>query len=88
MASISQPADRTPRQLDLPLAIEDVPDIVRDYGLVETHSYPWVSQGDPHWFVRRVPTAVAWNATRSWSSTVPPRGPRWFSTATPRPSTT
>ena len=60
MASISQPADRTPRQLDLPLAIEDVPDIVRDYGLVETHSYPWVSQGDPHWFVRRVPTAVAW----------------------------
>ena len=60
MASISQPTDRTPRQLDLPLAIEDVPDIVRDYGLVETHSYPWVSQGDPHWFVRRVPTAVAW----------------------------
>ena len=60
MASISQPTDRTPRQMDLPLAIEDVPDIVRDYGLVETHSYPWVSQGDPHWFVRRVPTAVAW----------------------------
>ena len=47
MASISQPTDRTPRQLDLPLAIEDVPDIVRDHGLVETHSYPWASQGDP-----------------------------------------
>ena len=61
MASISQPTDRTPRQLDLPLAIEDVPDIVRDHGLVETHSYPWASQGDPHWFVRRVPTAVAWD---------------------------
>lgn len=62
MAIIPPPdPNATPRQLSLPLAIEDVPDIVRRHGLIETHRYPYVSKGGTYWFVRRVPTATAWS---------------------------
>lgn len=62
MPSIARhPPPTEPIQLSLPLAIHDVPDVVRHHGLVETHRYPYVSQGKPFWRLRRVPTGVAWD---------------------------
>ena len=61
MPSISRhPPPLEPIQLPLALAIRDVPDIVRDHGLVETHSFPYVSHGKPFWNLHRVPTGIAW----------------------------
>ena len=37
-----QALNDTDEQLSLPLAIHDVPDVVRDHGLVETHRFPYV----------------------------------------------
>ena len=50
-------------QLSLPLAIEDVPDIVRRHGLREAHAYPLVADRHDGWTSTRRPTAVAW---RDW----------------------
>ncbi len=61
MDSIPQhPPPPEPIQLSLALAIHDVPDVVRDHGLVETHRFPYASHGKPFWNLRRVPTGVAW----------------------------
>ena len=61
MASIPRhPPPPEPIQLSLALAIDDVPDVVRAHGLVETHSFPYASHGKPYWNLCRVPTGIAW----------------------------
>lgn len=53
-----------PRQPSLPLAIRNVPDIVRQYGLREAHTYPLVADRNTDWrTTTRRPTATAW---RDW----------------------
>ena len=58
--SANKSQDNSPQQFELPLAIKNVPVIVRRYGLRETHSYPYASWGEPFWHTKRVPTRVAW----------------------------
>lgn len=52
--------DLHPLQLDLPLAIEDVPSIVRNHGLREAHTYPLVADRSGGWTSTRRPTTDAW----------------------------
>ena len=56
------PTDSNPQQqLSLPLAIEDAPRKVREYGLQEAHAYPLVSKGRASsWRSTRRPTRIAW----------------------------
>ena len=61
MPSISRhPPPPEPIQTSLALAIRDVPEVVRNHGLVETHCFPYASHGKPSWRLRRVPTSIAW----------------------------
>ena len=52
-----------PPQLRLPFAIENAPDIVRQYGLREAHTYPLVAERNTGWHTTRRPTVTAW---RDW----------------------
>lgn len=60
---VAQSNPEMPHQLSLSLAIQDVPDIVRQHGLREAHAYPLVADRNTGWRTTRRPTAVAW---RDW----------------------
>lgn len=60
---IAESNPEIPRQLSLPLAIQNVPDIVRQYGLREAHTYPLVADRNTGWRTTRRPTTTAW---RDW----------------------
>ena len=62
MPIVPRPTANAPpdKQLELALAIEHAPHIVRRHGLVETHAHPRVSHGQPYWRMHRVPAPCAW----------------------------
>ena len=58
---VAAPTATPPLQLEL--AIQDAPPVVREHGLQEAHGFPYVSQGKGH-AVARKPARIAWRRYR------------------------